>query len=95
MSDINHIMFSSSNEEAEFNPKNTIYNIPSLGDLKYAGFSAFKYDLKLASKRNDLGIPLFANLRNGPWLLDYLINRLDAYGNTIQEFKTLLRNVLT
>lgn len=41
-------MFSSANEEAEFNPTDTIYNIPDKGDLVYAGFSAFKCDLKAA-----------------------------------------------
>ena len=42
---------------------------------------------------NDIGLPLFNNLRNGPWLLDYLINRLNVYGNNVAEFKQLLKDV--
>ena len=41
-------------------------------------------------KLNDLGLPLFNNLRNGPWLLEYLTNRLNKYGSNISEFKNLL-----
>ena len=33
---------------------------------------------------NDLGHPLCENLRNGPWLPDYVINRLLVHEGTIE-----------
>lgn len=74
--DINYLMFSSEPEERErTGGAHGTYHIPNYGNLQYAGFGAFLKILKDARLYNNLGIPLFDNLRQGNWLLDFLLRR--------------------
>ena len=75
-SDINYLLFSCDPEEKELNSQGP-YHIPGKGVVSYAGLAGIFQDLRHAALKNDLGIPLFNNLRNGHWLLDYIVNRLN------------------
>lgn len=72
--DINYLLFSSDPEEKENNSQGP-YHIPGKGVVSYAGLAGIYQDLRNAAIKNDLGIPLFNNLRNGSWMLDFIVNR--------------------
>ena len=50
------------------------YNIPGHGDLHYCGLAG----LAKVRRDNDLGHPLASNLRDGDWLLDFILSRLES-----------------
>ena len=52
------------------------YNIPGYGDLNYCGLAGLVPVLAKLRRDNDLGHPLASNLRDGDWLLDFLLSRL-------------------
>ena len=74
VSDINYLLFSCDAEEKEHNSQGP-YHIPGKGVVSYAGLAGIYQDLRNAAIKNDLGIPLFNNLRTGHWLLDFIVNR--------------------
>ncbi|TPX32139.1 hypothetical protein SmJEL517_g04720 [Synchytrium microbalum] len=55
------------------------YEIPGFGKLSYCGLQGFVSVLAGAASNNELGHPLFNNLRAGPWMMDYILNRLIKY----------------
>ncbi|OMJ29901.1 Glycogen debranching enzyme [Smittium culicis] len=55
------------------------YDIPGIGKLPYCGFSGWMSYLKKAIYNNDLGHPLFDNIRKGHWAMDYIVSRLQKY----------------
>lgn len=52
------------------------YDIPHYGTLPYCGIASIFQLLQDIRLRNEMGHPLFDNLRQGDWLMDYIINRL-------------------
>eukprot|EP01128_Nolandella_sp_AFSM9_P004748 TRINITY_DN2190_c0_g1_i1.p1 TRINITY_DN2190_c0_g1~~TRINITY_DN2190_c0_g1_i1.p1 ORF type:complete len:1571 (-),score=177.42 TRINITY_DN2190_c0_g1_i1:40-4221(-) len=60
------------------------YTIPHYGALKYAGIAGVCGLLQSVCATNDMGHPLFDNLRAGDWLLDYLVHRLRHYDTTVR-----------
>ncbi|KAL4459433.1 hypothetical protein ABPG74_018046 [Tetrahymena malaccensis] len=82
--DINYLFFSSEQEEHERSGYG-MFNIPNKGNLLFGGLAGVFKDVNEACQFNDLGKPLFVNLREGYWYLDYIINRLNKYeGNLTQ-----------
>ena len=51
------------------------YNIPGHGDLHYCGLAGLVPVLAKVRRDNDLGHPLASNLRDGDWLLDFILSR--------------------
>lgn len=76
--DINYLFFSSEQEEHERSGYG-MFNIPNKGNLLFGGLAGVFKDVNEACLYNDLGKPLFVNLREGYWYLDYIINRLNKY----------------
>ena len=58
------------------------YSVPGWGDLHYCGLAGTVPLLEKMRPGNDLGHPLAANLREGDWLLDYTLARLEARQDT-------------
>lgn len=52
------------------------YDVPGLGKLVYCGLQGWMHPLRHIMQYNDLGHPLCGHLRDGPWALDYIVNRL-------------------
>jgi len=57
------------------------YAVPNFSVLPFAGLQGVVTPLKEIIRKNDMGHPLFDNLRAGPWLMDYVIDRLYRYEN--------------
>lgn len=62
-----------------------MYTLPNKGPLLFGGFGAVFADVRDASLTNDLGRPLFANLREGYWYLDYIVGRLKKVGGNLEK----------
>lgn len=52
------------------------YDIPGYGPLTYCGLEGWMAPLRAIMRNNDLGHPVCAHLRSGPWALDYVHGRL-------------------
>jgi glycogen debranching enzyme len=52
------------------------YVVPDLGRLPWAGAAGVQSILRHCRRWNDMGHPLFANIRAGDWLIDYTTERL-------------------
>ena len=55
-----------------------VYSVPNWGPLNYCGLAGLMPLLDKMRPSNDLGHPLAANLREGDWMLDYILARLDS-----------------
>jgi len=75
LADFNFVLFHCQEEEREAGCGG-VYNVPGYGDLTYAGLHGFVHVLESTRGSNNLGHPLFNNLRDGDWMLDYISNRL-------------------
>ena len=76
--DLNFLLYRCDAEERDTNEgRDGTYNLPKFGPLVYAGFQGWWSVLRDIVRNNDLGHPLCQNLRDGPWAMDYCVNRLD------------------
>ena len=70
--DVQSVLFQSAGEGGG------CYNIPGHGDLHYCGLAGLVPVLAKVRRDNDLGHPLASNLRDGDWLLDFILSRLES-----------------
>nr|KAJ3421054.1 hypothetical protein HK105_004624 [Polyrhizophydium stewartii] len=73
--DINTVLFRAAPEEVDMTG-DSVYDVPGHGALAYCGLQGIVSALLPAARDNDLGAALFQNLRQGPWLADYVVGRL-------------------
>ncbi|KAJ3123418.1 hypothetical protein HK098_001911 [Nowakowskiella sp. JEL0407] len=83
--DINVALFRAGPEERDTIGDGS-YDIPGFGELAYCGLQGLVSALQPIARFNDLGHPVFGNLRAGPWLIDYTVSRLEKYS---RKFPTL------
>lgn len=76
--DLNFLLYRCEAEErSSSDGQDGVYTIPGHGALVYAGLQGWWSVLEGIVRRNDLGHPLCAHLRDGPWALDFVVGRLD------------------
>ena len=49
------------------------------GEFQYAGITTFMYLLDGLKFSKDMGAEIFDNIRNGDWMIDYVVGRLRDY----------------
>ncbi|KAJ3269829.1 hypothetical protein HDV01_000877 [Terramyces sp. JEL0728] len=76
--EINIVMYRVGSEEFD-TIKESEYEVPGFGKLSYCGLQGFVSALACVATSNDLGHPMCDNLRNGPWMMNYIISRLKKY----------------
>lgn len=64
-------------ERASSGGQDGVYNIPQHGALVYAGLQGWWSVLEEVVRQNNLGHPMCNHLREGPWALDFIVNRLE------------------
>jgi glycogen debranching enzyme len=77
--DLNVALYRSDREEEDTTPGHSVYNVPGVGRLPYAGIEGFMWLLRDIIARNDLAHPFCNHLREGFWSFDYLYDRLTRY----------------
>ncbi|CAF0868627.1 unnamed protein product [Brachionus calyciflorus] len=77
--ELNILLYRCSQEETSEGINSDVYNIPNYGPLVYAGIQGFINVLERERTNNNLGHPLFENLRNGDWIMNYIVDRLKKY----------------
>ncbi|KAK8889721.1 hypothetical protein M9Y10_034475 [Tritrichomonas musculus] len=88
LNDLNNLLFKCEAEEQCVRQKGT-YHFPQFGNCFYAGIAG---PLLAFNTAKDMGSPLFQNLRDGNWLLDFITNRLFAI-NSLISIEGGIRNV--
>ncbi|KAK4560942.1 bifunctional 4-alpha-glucanotransferase/amylo-alpha-1,6-glucosidase [Recurvomyces mirabilis] len=76
--DLNAILYRADAEEHAMSGDGA-YTIPGHGALVYCGLQGWWSVLRDIVAHNDLGHPLCNHLRDGPWAMDYIVNRLDKF----------------
>uniref|UniRef100_A0A6G1SGX7 Glycogen debranching enzyme n=1 Tax=Aceria tosichella TaxID=561515 RepID=A0A6G1SGX7_9ACAR len=71
LSDVNYILFRCANEDG-LEP----YELPNFTKFTYAGLYGLMYYLDKVRDNQDQAHPLAMNLREGPWLGEYIVRRL-------------------
>ncbi|TPX71180.1 hypothetical protein SpCBS45565_g01374 [Spizellomyces sp. 'palustris'] len=78
MLDINVALYRSAAEE-EDTTGDSVYDVPGYGRLSYCGLQGFVSASQPVARNNDLGHPVFGNLRSGPWMAEYIVARLKRH----------------
>ena len=87
--DLNYILYRCDAEEKdEFPGIGGVYNVPGYGEMNYCGIEGTHSILSNIQNHNNLNHPLCENLRQGCWLLDYTVNRLERREN--EKYKCLV-----
>jgi glycogen debranching enzyme len=78
--DLNIILYRCSNEEQDEDISSDVYVVPNHGPLLFCGLQGIMNVLKsVRSTATELSHPIFDNLRQGDWLIEYITRRLRAY----------------
>lgn len=94
---LNYVLYRCENEERDYSHgQGGCYDIPGYGKLVYAGLQGWISVFRDIVFSNDLAHPLAANLRDGEWALDYVVNRLSYYQDTpgVKDVQDWLRSRL-
>lgn len=79
--ELNILLFRCSNEEKGEQIDSDAYDIPGHGPLVYCGLQGFMNILEKERLSNNLGHGMFKNLREGNWMMNYIVSRLQNYAN--------------
>jgi glycogen debranching enzyme len=76
-----------------------VYSVPRYGQLVYAGLQGWVSLLNKIRSANDMGHPLFDNLRQGNWQMDFIVERLrdcsalDGIRDWVVKYFTLVKKL--
>ncbi|ORY36809.1 hypothetical protein BCR33DRAFT_758962 [Rhizoclosmatium globosum] len=76
--DVNIALFRCGTEEQDA-IGDGVYDIPGHGPLPYCGLQGFMSVIQKVARNNDLGHAICSNLRAGPWMMEYVVGRLNKY----------------
>lgn len=88
--ELNILLYRCSTEETDEQIESDVYTIPNYGPLVYCGLQGFVNVLERERVKNNLGHPMFQNLRQGDWMMTYIANRLTKYANKSCEKRATL-----
>lgn len=94
LADVNRVLYRCDDEEKDEGRGGGAYVIPNHGPLQYCGLQGFISALSEIRVHNDLGHPLCCNLRDGDWMMDYIVARLKLEPGT-QPLGNWFENVFT
>ncbi|CAL4062039.1 unnamed protein product, partial [Meganyctiphanes norvegica] len=96
LADYNRILYRCDAEEREENrPGAGTYDIPNYGPFPYCGLQGVISLMSEIRANNDLGHPLCNNLREGDWMMDFIINRLKSDSGTEKLANWIERKLLS
>lgn len=80
--DLNTVLFCCDEEEKSDGKGISVYDIPGWQKLPYCGIKGIEPILSHIRITNDLGHPVCNNIREGNWLIEYAVSRLQKHSNT-------------
>lgn len=86
--ELNILLFRCSQEESNEGINSDVYVIPNYGSLIYCGLRGFMNILDKERLKNNLGHPMFENLRQGDWMMTYIVERLNKYSELRPKERT-------
>jgi hypothetical protein len=105
-SGLNHVLFRCEPEEKDISKgARGPYGFQEYGQLPYSGIASLMHMVKKVKLYKDLGCEMFENIRQGDWLLDYMVNRiveynqmesdegLSTYGQFLTEYAGLIKKL--
>ena len=79
LAEINHLLYRCENEEKDISGgRRGPYGLPDRGPFVYAGLQGPLHKLQQLKLSGDMGHPLLDNIRQGDWLLDYTLARVES-----------------
>ncbi|KAG6007007.1 hypothetical protein E4U21_006527 [Claviceps maximensis] len=82
--DLNFLLYRCEAEELDSSGgRDGTYDVPGHGKLVYAGLQGWWSIMKDVIRENNLAHPLCQNLRNGTWVLDYILGRVQRQKETV------------
>lgn len=94
LEDISRVMYRVDAEERDDGHGGGGYDVPGHGVLPYCGLEGVVTILNRIRPRNDLGDGLCENLRNGDWMADYIVRRLQQFPST-EELGNWFQGIFT
>jgi len=89
---LNVLLFRCEGEEREFTGGfYGAYSVPNYGALSFCGLQGVVTLLRRIINGNDMGHPLFDNLRTGHWVMDYTVDRLYRYLPSFPQLKDAIQ----
>jgi glycogen debranching enzyme len=88
--ELNILLFRCLNEEASEQIGLNGYELPNYGKFIYCGFQGIINILDKQRPKNNLGHEIFENLRQGNWLMDYIVERLRKYYDLNPKYRANL-----
>jgi glycogen debranching enzyme len=88
--ELNVILFRCSSEEVDEQIDSDVYDVPKYGRLIYCGLQGFMNVLEKERLSNNLGHPLYENLRQGDWMMQYISERLIKHYNLAKKYRATL-----
>ncbi|KAK7868484.1 hypothetical protein R5R35_001895 [Gryllus longicercus] len=82
LANLNRALYRCDAEERDEGKGFGAYDIPGFGPLVYCGLQGFLSLLADIRVKNDLGHPFCNNLRQGNWMIDYIVQRLQIDSGT-------------
>jgi glycogen debranching enzyme len=93
--DLNGILYKCEKEELDNSKgKRGNYDIPQYGRLVYAGLTHLYALIQRLKKSQELSHGLIMSVREGDWLLEYMINRLSNFDTLSDLYKFLVKDIL-
>jgi glycogen debranching enzyme len=89
---LNLLLYRCDKEERDSEYPGGAYDVPGFGPLAYCGLEGFYRICKELEKTNDIGHPFCQNLISGPWMMDYICNRMKPYVE-LAEFGKWLQSI--
>ena len=84
LADMNRVLYRCDQEERDEGRQGAAYEVPNWGPLVYSGLQSVMSLLSEIRVKNDLGHPLCENLRQGDWMMDYMVGRLRLEPSTAE-----------
>eukprot|EP00127_Corallochytrium_limacisporum_P001381 Clim_evm3s55 gene=Clim_evmTU3s55 len=79
---LNRLLYRCAEEEGSGPCAGGAYDIPGDGPVIYCGLEGLESRMQPIREENNLGHALCANIRDGPWLMDWVVSRLCGVNET-------------
>ena len=89
-SELNHLLFRCNAEEKDISRgERGPYGLGKYGEFKYAGLQSFVHLIRQLKVSGDMGDEFLDNIRQGDWMIDYIVRRIEKELVAMPGLKTV------